>query len=304
MTLPDAMVVGLGSIGQRHARVLQELGCRTFTVSRRGGGDYTTIASAFAHAHPDYAVIATETAAHAASLRELADAGFRGSVLVEKPIFARVEPRIDYPFARLSVGYNLRFHPVMTALADRMQGRQAITVSAYVGQDIRDWRPGRDHRATASATRDAGGGVLRDLSHELDYLLWLFGPWHRVAALGGASGTREIDVDDHISLLLEMDRSKAVQVHMDYLDRPGIRKIRINLEDETLEADLMGGHFSINRESSNYPNERDRSYKAMHLAAIEGRDPICTLPEGLAVMNLIEASERALQSRGWISACP
>ena len=72
------------------------------------------------------------------------------------------------------------------------------------GRIIRDWRPGRDHRTTASATQQAGGGVLRDLSHELDYLLWLFGPWQRVAALGGSSGARQIEVDDHLDLLLEM----------------------------------------------------------------------------------------------------
>ncbi|SDR81473.1 Gfo/Idh/MocA family protein [Bradyrhizobium canariense] len=302
MTLPDAVVVGLGSIGQRHARVLQQLGCGVTTVSRRGGGDYTSIASAIAGARPAYVVIATETAGHATSLRELADAGFRGSVLVEKPLFARAGPIADYPFASLVIGYNLRFHPVMTALAERIRGRRAITVSAYVGQDIRDWRPGRDHRTTASATTAAGGGVLRDLSHELDYLLWLFGPWQRVAALGGSSGARQLEVDDHISLLLEMHGSQAVQVHMDYLDRPGIRKIRINLEDDTIEADVASGRLTINGEVHEYPSERDQSYKAMHLAAIKSLDPICSLPEGLAVMGLIDASERALHSRTWISA--
>ncbi len=302
MTMPNAIVVGLGSIGQRHARVLQELGCRVSTVSRRGGGDYTAIASAVADVCPEYVVIATETASHAASLQELVDAGFRRSVLVEKPIFARPEPHANYPFAHLSVGYNLRFHPVLIALAERMRGQQAITVSAYVGQDIRDWRPGRDHRATASATREAGGGVLRDLSHELDYLLWLFGPWHRVAALGGTSAARQIDVDDHISLLLEMRGSKTVQVHMDYLDRPGTRKIRLNLEDETIEADFVSGRLTVNGASGEFPSEPDQSYKTMHLAAIEGKGPICTLPEGLAVMNLIDASERALRSQSWISA--
>jgi predicted dehydrogenase len=302
VTSLKAVVVGLGSIGQRHARVLQELGCSVTTVSRRGGGDYTSIASAVGEARPEYAVVATETAGHADTLRELAEAGFHGSVLVEKPIFAHAGPAADYPFGRLSIGYNLRFHPVMTALAERLGTRRAITVSAYVGQDIRDWRPGRDHRTTASATAAAGGGVLRDLSHELDYLLWLFGSWRRVAALGGASGARQIEVDDHISLLLDMQGSQAVQLHMDYLDRPGIRKIRINLADETIEADVAGGRLTVNGEVHEYPSERDQSYKAMHLAAIEGLDPVCSFREGLAVMDLIDASERALRSQTWISA--
>jgi predicted dehydrogenase len=302
VTSPGAVVVGLGSIGQRHARVLRELGYSVTTVSRRHGGDYDSVARAIAEAHPRYAVVATETAHHAKSLRELADAGFRGPVLVEKPIFSSLSPVLSYPFANLAVGYNLRFHPVMTALAERLRGRTAITVSAYVGQDIRDWRPGRDHRTTASATAEAGGGVLRDLSHELDYLLWLFGPWRRVAALGGSSGARQLEVDDHLSLLLEMTGSQAVQVHMDYLDRPGIREIRINLEDETIKADVFGGRLSINGVVHDYPSERDQTYKAMHVAAIKGLEPVCSLSEGLAVVDLIDASERALHSQTWISA--
>jgi predicted dehydrogenase len=302
VSLTNAVVIGLGSIGQRHARVLKELGHGVTTVSRRGDGDHTSIASAIAAARPGYAVIATETSHHAESLRQLAEADFRGSVLVEKPLFAHAAPPPDYPFASLVVGYYLRFHPVMTAFTERLGGRHAITVSAYVGQDLRDWRPGRDHRTTASATREAGGGVLRDLSHELDYLLWLFGPWQRVAALGGSSGARQVDVDDHLGLLLEMQRSQAVQVHMDYLDQPGIRKIRVNLAEETIEADILGGRLTVNGKAHEYPSERDESYRSMHRAAIEGRAPICTFAEGLAVMDLIDASERALRSRMWVSA--
>ena len=36
----NALVIGLGSIGQRHAHVLRELGHGVATVSRRGNGDY------------------------------------------------------------------------------------------------------------------------------------------------------------------------------------------------------------------------------------------------------------------------
>jgi predicted dehydrogenase len=301
VTSTRAVVIGLGSIGTRHARVLRELGLDVATVSRRDGGDFNSIAGAVTAAHPEYVVVATETAHHAACLGELAQAGFRGSVLVEKPLFSKGIPVPDYPFARISVGYNLRFHPVMTALADKVRGRDAITVSAYVGQDIRDWRPGRDHRATASATADAGGGVLRDLSHELDYLLWLFGPWHRVAALGGCSGARNIEVDDHFDLLLDMQRAPAVQVHMDYLDRQGIRRIRVNLDDETIEADLVDGRLTVNGKATDHSSARDQSYRDMHCAAVKGESPICSLPEALAVMHLIDASERALHSRSWIS---
>lgn len=296
------MVAGLGSIGTRHARILTELGLAVTTVSRRGGGDHRSIGEALSRGQVDYVVIATETARHIDALRELAEAGFRGTVVVEKPLLARLEPLPSFPFAKLFVAYNLRFHPVMTALARRIEGRPAITVSAYVGQDIRDWRPGRDHRDTASSTVAAGGGVLRDLSHELDYLLWLFGPWQRVAALGGASGARDLEVDDHLALLVEMERARVVQVHLDYLDRPGLRRIRINLADETVEANLVGGNLIVNGTATPYASERDTSYRAMHQAALSGDGPLCSLAEGVAVMDLIDASERALNSKSWVFA--
>lgn len=302
MIAGTAVVAGLGSIGTRHARILAELGVVVTTASRRGGGDHRSIGEALSCGQVDYVVIATETARHIDALRELAEAGFRGTVLVEKPLLARPEPLPSFPFAKLFVAYNLRFHPVMAALARRIEGRSAITVSAYVGQDIRDWRPGRDHRHTASSTVAAGGGVLRDLSHELDYLLWLFGPWQRVAALGGASGARDLQVDDHVSLLLEMARARVVQVHLDYLDRAGLRRIRINLADETIEADLVGGNLIVNGTATPYTSERDTSYRAMHQAALNGVGPLCSLAEGVAVVDLIDASERALNSKSWVFA--
>lgn len=302
MSAARAVVVGLGSIGTRHAQVLAGIGLSVTTISRRPGGDFPSIRPAIAATRPDYAVIATETAHHLAALEELAASGFHGVVLVEKPLLAHRQSLPDHGFARVVVGYNLRFHPVMTALAERLNGRPAITVSAYVGQDIRQWRPGRDHRATASSTAKAGGGVLRDLSHELDYLLWLFGPWQRVAALGGTSGARQLEVDDHISLLMEMTRCSAVQVHMDYLDRAGIRKIRLNLAEETIEADLVTGSLAIDGVTTMYPHERNDSFTAMHRAALSDAAPACSLSEGLAVVDLIEASERALTAKTWIAA--
>lgn len=302
MSARTAVVAGLGSIGTRHARILAELGLAVATVSRRDGGDYRSIGEALSRGQVDYVVIATETARHIEALRELADAGFRGTVLVEKPMLATSEPLPAFPFSKLFVAYNLRFHPVMAALAGHIKGRSAITVSAYVGQDIRDWRPGRDHRDTASSTVAAGGGVLRDLSHELDYLLWLFGPWQRVAALGGASGARDLEVDDHLALLMQMTRAQVVQVHLDYLDRAGLRRIRINLADETIEADLVGGKLIVNGVAAPYASERDTSYRAMHQAALNGDGPLCSLAEGIAVVDLIDASERALNSKSWVFA--
>jgi predicted dehydrogenase len=157
------------------------MGCATAIVSRRAHDlteqpAYTTLADALAAHGPDYVVVADETARHHETLSALTALCFRGRVLVEKPLFAAPAALPDHGFAALGVGYNLRFHPAVQALRRALDNRPALTVNASVGQYLPDWRPGTDYRLSYSADAARGGGVLRDLSHELDLLIWQFGP--------------------------------------------------------------------------------------------------------------------------------
>ena len=67
--------------------------------------------------------------------------------------------------------------------------------------------------------------MLRDLSHELDLIQWLFGRWTRLTALGGRRGELEIDADDTWAVLLELDSGAIATLHLNYLDRPGRRRV-------------------------------------------------------------------------------
>jgi hypothetical protein len=88
---------------------------------------------------------------------------------------------------------------------------------------------------------------------------------------------------------------------MDYLDRQGIRRIRINVDEDTIEADLVGSRLTVNGKTTEIPSARDQSYRDMHVAAMRGARPVCSLPEALGVVHLIDASERALRTKTWIS---
>ena len=112
-----ALVIGAGSIGKRHQRVLTGLGMTVGMVSRHGGpGTWTDLDAAVPALAPGYVVVATETADHGRVLDRLAALDYRGRVLVEKPLFAAPRPLPDHRFATLAVGYNLRFHPILRHL--------------------------------------------------------------------------------------------------------------------------------------------------------------------------------------------
>lgn len=296
-------MVGYGSIGARHARLLTELGCPTAIVSGRQVDFpvvYSGLVSALAGYCPDYVVIANSTSLHHDTLVELAAAGFSGRVLVEKPLFDLCKPVPLASFQSISVAYNLRFHPVIQRLRALVAAETVLSVHAYVGQYLPDWRPGTDYRHSYSASARQGGGALRDLSHEFDYLGWLFGNWRAVTALGGHVSSLEIDSDDLFVLLMQTNRCPVVSVQVSYLDRIARRRIVVNTDRHTIEVDLVGGTVVVDREIETFAVERDQTYREMH-RAILNKDVtmLCTVEEGVATLQLIEAAERANQRKEW-----
>jgi len=309
MTTPaaqqQALIVGQGSIGRRHARLLMARGLRVAVVSRQtdtGLLTFANVAEAVRATAPDYAVIATATGDHMAGVEALVQAGFRGRLLVEKPLSATPGPFPDVAFARLGVAYNLRFHPVLTALRDHLADDPARLVSVHCGQHLSGWRPGRDHRSGYSADAAQGGGALRDLSHDLNYLEWLTGPVARVAALGGNLGILGINADEAWAILLETRAGCQVSVTLNYLDQPARRQIVATTARATLTADLIASTLTINGQTTPYPVDRDTTYTALHDAMLGTADPrLCGLEQAQATDHLIATIEAAARTQTWIT---
>jgi predicted dehydrogenase len=316
-----ALVVGAGSIGLRHRRVLERLGLHAELVSRRpAAGEaedartHRDLPAALREVRPDHVVIATETTAHLSTLARLAAEGYSGTVLVEKPLTASpdgVDLR-DLPFRAVGVGYQLRFHPAVVAARRLMEGAVPVTVEASVGQHLASWRPGRDVGDSASARVEDGGGVLRDLSHELDLVLWLAGDWRRVCALGGRSGALgpSVATDDRWGILIELASGAVATVHLDALDRVGHRRLSLVAAERSVAVDLLEGSVAFAdvdaSSTERHAAGRDDLLAAMHGALLGGGDDdrICSLAQGMAVVRLIEAIERSVRTGGWVAQEP
>lgn len=299
-----ALVIGLGSIGRRHVDVLRAMGVETAIVSRRGGdGGYPDIASALKAEDPGYVVVATETVDHDRVLHELAAAGYRGKVMVEKPLFADHRAMPAHGFSDVVLGYTLRCHPGLRRLKELLAGQTIISAQLYVGQYLPDWRPGRDYREVYSGSKAAGGGVLRDLSHELDCALWLFGDWQRVAALGGRLSSLEIDSDDCWGLLAQFQHCPIATVQLNYLDRQTRRSIVVNTDDHSYHLDFIAGTLSRDAEPpETFVLASNQVYTTLHSEILTGDLELhCLEAGGLAAMALITAVEAAAEQGQWIT---
>lgn len=300
--LSEILIIGFGSIGARHARIARSDGHEVTVVSRRGAAENfpcsMTVTEALSRGRAfHFAIVASETGRHGKDVRDLIQAGFTGRILVEKPVFSgsaeAQEIAADWR-GRMHVAYNLRFHPLLIDLRQRLRSAgRVLNVVVHVGQDLHQWRAGRPPEQTYSSRKSGGGGVLRDLSHELDYLIWLFGPWRSVHAAGGRLGELAGDADDSWGILMRFESGAMVTLAMDYFCRSPVRSIVVNTTKDTLILDLIRGVLSDAELETCVRTERDFTYQAQLRALVAGENSLCDFEQGVEVLRLVEAIEES-----------
>jgi predicted dehydrogenase len=320
------LIVGLGSIGKRHLQCLRTIRPDAdITVLRQHGRSKAIpegadrvvldLESALAY-KPLAAIVANPANMHIDTAIDIANAGVH--LLVEKPLSHSTE-RVsellaicDQKQVVLMVAYVLRFNVGLIAFREALiSGKigRVLSFRAEVGQYLPDWRPGTDYRASVSARNALGGGALLELSHELDYIHWIFGKITGVYAQMVRSGTLEIDVEDVVEGILDIETERghhcSGSFHLDMLQRAPYRICRAIGQQGTLEWDAIKGsvqwfdageqQWSLLYEADDLP--RNATYIAQleqFVTAINGKG-INTISgrDGLKVLQLIDAIRKS-----------
>ncbi len=118
-----ALVIGHGSIGKRHADILNEMDkiSQVTVLSNQSNLPFRTIKSKeeILRLDPDYLVVASNTALHHEQLVFI-DNNLQGrKILIEKPLFD-VFHDLDIRNNQVFVGYNLRFHPLIQLIKKKV----------------------------------------------------------------------------------------------------------------------------------------------------------------------------------------
>lgn len=317
------LVVGGGSIAKRHIGNLKKLfsPARVACVSASGralsSGDVgegvlilPSIADALAE-QPIFAIIASPAPWHIEHSLKLLEAGV--PVLIEKPIadslkrLSAVKDRLIGYSPVVDVAYNLRYMSSAVAFKALIEeGRIGAlrSVSIEVGQYLPDWRPATDYRKNVSARRELGGGVLLELSHELDYLGWLFGRFETVYCSARNSGALEIDVEDTVDALLVRRDGLVANVHMDFLQRAPVRTCKVVGQVGTLVWDILNNRVSLysarDEQAVLFDDplyDRNDMYldQLRHFASVASgsAQPAVGVEDALATLHLIEAMKRS-----------
>lgn len=238
----NVAVIGAGTAGARLANNVRMLGITCTVFSRRTHGDDILRRSTRGGGWDDFShiVVATENASHEEILLRLADSQFGGSVLVEKPGLLSSGSLSKMLTLNLRVAFNLRFLAGFSYLRKEISNSQPLSASIVCHSDLRLWRKAWDRAGQYSLSKAKGGGVLFDLSHELDYASYLFGPWREFHGIGGKLGNFTLDADDTWKIIAEFGEV-LVSIDLSTFSRFDRRNVRVNFANKTVDFNLLTG---------------------------------------------------------------
>jgi len=272
------LMIGLGSIGQRHLRNLKRLmgDNASFTAYRSRGLNITfsndmkiredvnledeygiesfyDLDEALAQ-KPDVAFISNITSKHIECAMKVAEAGC--DFFIEKPISHNLDgidkllKIIEEKKLIAFVGFQNRYHPCLNKLKEILKDENignVLSAEAVVGERLRTMHTYEDYRTTYMAKGEYGGGViLNQLIHELDYLQWIFGVPSSVYSVGGNLSDLEIDVEDMCEAVFSLNYSGKkipIRVHADFLQYPPSRFCSVVCDNGKIKADIIANRI-------------------------------------------------------------
>ncbi|MCK5214130.1 MAG: Gfo/Idh/MocA family oxidoreductase [Candidatus Omnitrophica bacterium] len=322
------LIIGLGSIGRRHLKTVKSIDptieaavLREHSKDKDVGDVAGLVAEVFLKRddalawRPDAVIIANPAPYHIETAGIFASGG--SHIFLEKPLSDSLEG-IDDLLALcreqkcvLMVGYCLRFLEPLKVLKKEIDaGRigKVLHIHATVGRYLPDWRPGQDYRQTVSARKDSGGGVILELSHEIDYVRWLMGEVAKIDSLVAKISEFDIDVEDIAEINLRFESGAIGHIHMDMLDRAANRSCRIVGTEGTMKWEYDGNHsvklydaqaekwISLwEKEGFDYNRMFIDQFNNFFECIKNGQEPLINGEEGRRVLELVMEAKNSSQ---------
>jgi len=253
------LVIGCGSIGERHIRNLKSLTAAEIVACDmdkqrlehvkekyhlKAFGDYRQALGE----DVDAVLVCTPTRSHISP----ALAAIRGGchVFIEKPLshtLRGVDDLIDEAKHRgltLMVGFNLRFHPALQLirkLVDRQQIGKPIAAKAHAGSYFlyrSRYHSWKDYTQDYAAKKVGGGVILDSATHHIDYVTSLFGEAKEVFCYSGRMSSLGLEAEDIAEILLKFETGTVASLHVNFVQQPYQIKYEIIGERGTITWDV------------------------------------------------------------------
>jgi predicted dehydrogenase len=308
------LVVGVGSIGERHVRCFRATGRAEVAICEIDDRLRETVAERYQitessadleqalATRPDATVICTPAHRHVPLAIAAARSG--AHLLIEKPLSTSFEGveilRSVIAERRLAaaVAYVYRAHPALASMREVLHaGRfgEPVQLVADFGQHFPFYRPA--YRQTYYRDRATGGGAVQDaLTHAINAGEWLVGPVTRLAADFDHQVLDGVEVEDTVHVLTRHGKVMGSFV-LNQHQAPNEATLTVICKSGTARFEYHRNRWRWATEPGGEWHdeaagllERDALFTRQaewFLDTIEGRKPpLCTLDEGAQTLRV------------------
>ena len=293
------LIIGYGSAGKRHLKVLKSfkkiskiyvLTSQDLTSSKK-----IIFIKKIKNIYPSIIVISNETHKHVRTLIYLEKKFKKKIIVVEKPLFQNY---YKYKFRnnKIFVCYNLRYHPILKFIKQGFKLKDKVFyVEAQTSSYLPHWRKNLDYSKSYSANKKKGGGALLDLSHEIDYIKWLFKDFKIIKIFSKKISNLNITSNDISIVIGRLSSKSLVKIKLTYFNKISKRNLIIcYASGKQIYADLLKSTLKIVKKnkvklvyfkkSSQYLTTKEMYHDIFN----KNYKHICSYKEGLNLLRLIK----------------
>lgn len=229
----NILISGMGSIGQRHCKNVQELGERELAVCDpfnkncpAGAQHFNDYEDALRMFKPNVVLVCSPTNLHIPQALRAVQMGCH--VFIEKPLsysmdgVKEMEEEAHKRHLTTMVACNMRFHsgPVcIKRLIDEKCIGDVLSVRISTGSYLPRWKRETSHTEAYSADTKQGGAAL-DCIHEIDLALWYAGPAEVIGtASRDAASIGLPGIDGLHEVILRHASGTLSSIHMNFIQQ-------------------------------------------------------------------------------------
>lgn len=295
------LIIGFGSIGKRHFDVLRKIKrirqikiITSSKISKNYKISYDE-QSLFSY-DPEYIIISSSTDKHFDQLKFINKIFKNKIILVEKPLFHSKNLNFSINIKnKIFVGYNLRFDPTLSYLKKYFNTKrinELLSITVYCGSFLPNWRKNTNYSNSYSVNKHQGGGVEYDLSHEFDYINWIFGNFKLIKKINNKISNLKINSNDHLIYIGKFKKNIYLNITLNYFSKISMRFLIIEMKEMTMKVDLIKRKIiskktkSKNISTIKFSNKTNLSYEVMHKSIINKKyDNLCSYKNALKVLS-------------------
>ena len=255
------------------------------------------------------AIISSPASMHISDSIYLLKKGF--NLLIEKPLsinmdkLRKLSTLATKHKLKIMIGFNYRYSEIIKRV-NKILLKKTIgnirNVMIHIGTNFKIWRKHLNYEKSVTASKKFGGGAIFELSHEIDYMYFLFGKPTNVHTYSNNTIKGLLVETKVLSTFQYKDSDFIITVHQDLFTNYESRYCIVEADKGSLTIDLTNNQIVLNKYSNNKKNiyfNKDKNdmyqseIKNLVYCIKNNKEPTSNLEDGIQVQSILNAMHKS-----------